>query len=453
MVVVAIAATLLALAGALATAAAVSGAFSANGWTTRLPMLGLTVNVPGLLRLATSPLGRRLLDGRALNSPIGQLRLARHDRALIVFCAPCRFNDPRLASQTVTIPALELRLTAAGPRRIDGALSVAGTTLTLVADLHVSGVDLAWELAASDVAPLVRLFAAAVPEAQRAQIDGRIRAYGKLHLPSLRAASSMDIDGFAVSGLGTETLQTGLFEHGCRAAGGRMTAQLNGGGTRHWIALEALGLRLPAAVIGAEDQRFYAHAGIDTQELDGVLASIDLREMRGASTLSQQLARTLFTGGERTLARKLRETLYAVEMERTLGKDRIFALYLNTVDWGPGVCGAKAAARAYFRKSPAQLSTLEAAWLAGALRNPYIAYDSEFRRSAPDLQRAHWVVRQMRDLPRAERNLALRGWLEFPGAARGAPRGQAADSASIAGASFVESPHDSGVMVRSSGRH
>jgi len=422
-----------ALAGALAIAAAVSGVFSRpeNGWTTRLPMLGLTVNVPGLLRLATSPLGRRLLDGRALNSPIGQLRLARHDRALIVFCAPCRFNDPRLASQTVTVPALELRLTSAGSRRIDGALSVAGTTLTFVADLHVSGVDLAWELPATDIAPLIRLFGAAVPEAQRAQIDGRIRAYGKLHLPSLRAVASMNIDGFAVSGLGTETLQAGLFEHGCRAAGGRMTAQLNGEGTRHWIALEALGARLPAAVIGAEDQRFYVHAGIDTQELDGVLASIDLRETRGASTLSQQLARTLFTGGERTLARKLRETLYAVEVERTLGKDRILALYLNTVDWGPGLCGAKAAARAYFRKSPAQLTTLEAAWLAGALRNPHVAYDSEFRRAAPDLQRAHWVVRQMRELPRAERDLALRGRLQFSGAARAA-RGQAANSASIA---------------------
>ena len=84
--------------------------------------------------------------------------------------------------------------------------------------------------------------------------------------------------------------------------------------------------------------------------------------------MTQQLARTLFTGGEKTAARKLRELLYAIEMERTLGKPRILELYLNTVDWGPGLCGARAAARTYFRKRPEQLTPLEAAWLAGILR-------------------------------------------------------------------------------------
>ena len=121
---------------------------------------------------------------------------------------------------------------------------------------------------------------------------------------------------------------------------------------------------LPAAVLAAEDQRFELHPGYDDIELASLLASVEPEGLRrGASTLTQQLARTLFTGGEKTVARKLRELLYAIEMERTLGKPRILELYLNTVDWGPGLCGARAAARTYFRKRPEQLTPLEAAWL------------------------------------------------------------------------------------------
>jgi hypothetical protein len=135
-----------------------------------------------------------------------------------------------------------------------------------------------------------------------------------------------------------------------------------------------------------------------------VLASIDEQGLtRGASTISQQLARTLFTGGERTGARKLRELLYAVEMERTLGKDMILALYLNTVHWGSGICGADAAARTYFGKPPRQLTPLEAAWLAAILPNPERAFDEEFLANAPDRDRAARVLQQMRSLPTAER--------------------------------------------------
>ena len=124
---------------------------------------------------------------------------------------------------------------------------------------------------------------------------------------------------------------------------------------------------------------------------------------RGGSTITQQLARTLFTGGERTAVRKLRELLYAIEMERTLGKARILELYLNTVDWGPGLCGARSAARAYFGKSPARLTALEAAWLAGVLRNPHDAWDQQFAARQPDRARATQVLMQMRDWPKRQR--------------------------------------------------
>jgi membrane peptidoglycan carboxypeptidase len=101
--------------------------------------------------------------------------------------------------------------------------------------------------------------------------------------------------------------------------------------------------------------------------------------------------------------RKLRELLYAIEMERTLGKARILELYLNTVDWGPGLCGARGAARAYFGKPPARLTALEAAWLAGVLRNPHAAWDQQFQARQPDRERAIQVLMQMRDWPKRER--------------------------------------------------
>ncbi len=96
-----------------------------------------------------------------------------------------------------------------------------------------------------------------------------------------------------------------------------------------------------------------------------------------------------------------------------LGKRRILELYLNTVDWGPGLCGAKAAARAYFRKAPSRLTPLEAAWLAGILRQPHAAWEQQFLARSPERERATQVLMQMRDLPRRERERWARGPLAF----------------------------------------
>jgi membrane peptidoglycan carboxypeptidase len=161
--------------------------------------------------------------------------------------------------------------------------------------------------------------------------------------------------------------------------------------------------------------RYFKHPGYDLLEaraaLQGKLAAQDAR--RGGSTITQQLARTLFLDQERTVLRKLRETLYAVEMEQTLGKQRILALYLNTVDWGPGICGAGEAARVYFGKTPGKLRVEQAAWLAGILRNPHVAWQEEYVTAQPRMQRVAWVVRRMRGLPRAERIAALQRPLRF----------------------------------------
>jgi hypothetical protein len=356
---------------------------------------------------------------------VGVLAFTREEDTLVVRCAPCRVNDPRLASKTVALPPIELRATRRAGiesnRLLDLRLAALDVQADAVATLAPTGIELAWSLPATPVAAVYRVLADAVPEARFARIDGRIEASGRLALPSLRAATALRVDGFEVGGLATERLADGWFAFACHAADGAPRTLTSGEGERGWLDRDALGLLLPAAVLAAEDQRFLQHPGYDPVEITDALAAIDLDgpddgvagaqavemrsgdRLRGASTITQQLARTLFTGGERTAARKLRELLYAVEMERTLGKERILLLYLNTVDWGPGLCGARAAARTYFGKRPAQLTPLEAAWLAGILRAPHGAYERQYLGGAPDTERARRVLMQLREMPKAER--------------------------------------------------
>jgi hypothetical protein len=412
---------------ALALVLATSGAFDrrAGAWIVpvrALPGVTVEANVAGLVRLATSPLGLRLLDGRRLTTRVGHLALAREHDTLVVRCAPCRINHPRLASKTVGLPPIELRATRRAGiesnRLLDLRVAALDVAVDAVAQLSPIGIALDWSLPATPIAAAYRVLADAVPEARIARIDGRVQASGRLALPSLRASNELRIDGVEVGGLATERLQDGWFAFGCRAADGTPRTLTSGEGEPGWLDRGALGPLLPAAVLAAEDQRFLQHAGFDPVEITQALAAADRdhdtaevappstaieRPLRGASTLTQQLARTLFTGGERTAARKLRELLYAVEMERTLGKERILLLYLNTVDWGPGLCGARAAARTYFGKRPAQLTPLQAAWLAGILRAPHAAHARQFRGGLPDPERARWVLMQMRDLPKHER--------------------------------------------------
>jgi len=369
-----------------------------------VPGLRVKLSVPGLVRFATSPVALRLLDGRTADSRIGRLHFARDGSALRVACAPCRIDEPRLAAQRVSIDRLQLRLVQLDARTIAGELRGGDVEVSFTARLQPERIDVDWRLPPTEIAAIYRLLESAIPEAHLARIDGRLDARGSLRLPQRRARIEAGIDGLAVDGLGTEKLASGTVGFACPDAAGLPMSRRVTPGEGRWISPAGSGALLAAAVLAAEDQRFREHEGFDRTEIASVLASIDGEApSRGASTISQQLARTLFTGGGRTGARKLRELLYAVEMERTLGKGMILALYLNTVHWGPGICGADAAARAYFGKRPGELTPLEAAWLASVLPNPQRAYDDVFLVRSPDGSRAVRVLQQMRGLPRRER--------------------------------------------------
>jgi hypothetical protein len=400
-------AALLVVASALLTLASL-GVFAAppGAWTTELQIAGLNarVNVAGLVRLATLPGTAHLLDGRSVPNRSGTLRFARDGQALRVTCAPCRLRHRDLASVPVQLRSVALEVRREGDA-LEGAVVIDAIRIPIDARLRASSIDLAWQLPPTELGVLYRALGDAVPEAAFARIDGMVHAQGTLSLPSGRGSARWSAEGLEVGGLGTEALQYGGFRYSCSQRDGRTKLTITGDGEPAWITADAMGPYLAAAVLAAEDQRFRQHAGYDEHSVAAVLADLeDGRPKRGGSTITQQLARTLFTGGERTAVRKLRELLYAIEMERTLGKARILELYLNTVDWGPGLCGARAAARAYFGKAPARLSALEAAWLAGVLRSPHAAWEQQFAARQPDRARATQVLMQMRDWPKRQRD-------------------------------------------------
>ena len=186
-----------------------------------------------------------------------------------------------------------------------------------------------------------------------------------------------------------------------------LTAQRAGGGwSQHWVPYERVSANLKRAVIAAEDAGFAEHSGVEWDALEKAWERNQKAEARvekineqierrlqkppvgapratparatprpqpkvvGGSTITQQLAKNLFLGGERSLLRKGQEFIVTYMLEGLLGKQRIFEIYLNNVEWGEGVFGAEAAARHYFHVGADRLAPAAAARLAVMLPAP-----------------------------------------------------------------------------------
>ncbi|HEY5932984.1 MAG TPA: biosynthetic peptidoglycan transglycosylase [Kofleriaceae bacterium] len=156
------------------------------------------------------------------------------------------------------------------------------------------------------------------------------------------------------------------------------------------VALSEVSPYLVCAVVKAEDRGFFRHAGFEWGQVRKAVSGYLVGYAKiGGSTITQQLARNLFLGPERSIHRKLREGLITRRLERALDKRRILELYLNAVEWGDGVWGAKQAARRYFDKLPAELGPLEAVFLASLLPAPRAAL------AGKNLARARGVQRRV----------------------------------------------------------
>jgi monofunctional biosynthetic peptidoglycan transglycosylase len=164
---------------------------------------------------------------------------------------------------------------------------------------------------------------------------------------------------------------------------------------QQWIRYRRISPNLTRAVLVAEDAAFWQHDGLDYNELQ---KSVELdwargRLVRGASTITQQLAKNLYLSPSRNPLRKFRELIIARRLEVELTKTRILELYLNVIEWGDGIYGVDAAARAYFGTSASSLSVEEAALLAGAIINPRVLTPA--RPTARLLRRQQIILRRM----------------------------------------------------------
>nr|WP_246294652.1 biosynthetic peptidoglycan transglycosylase [Schlegelella koreensis] len=239
------------------------------------------------------------------------------------------------------------------------------------------------------MADVVAAFGDALGDLRHARIAGRAGVEIRVALPSGRFAIEPRLEGLGVAGLGAEALLGAAPAPACGRPAARALRPTS------WVA---------RAVLAAEDQRFHEHPGYDLDEMSAAWSGVaepDERR-RGASTITQQLAKLLYTGDDRTMARKLRELLHASDLERALGKARILELYLAIAPWGDRQCGAEAAAWHYFGRPAAALDAAEAVWLASLLRNP----ERELVRwsgAAPPTTRLAAIAHGMRPLGRAAR--------------------------------------------------
>jgi len=172
-----------------------------------------------------------------------------------------------------------------------------------------------------------------------------------------------------------------------------------------WVPYSRISPQLKRAVIVSEDIRFFSHGGFDDAEMKAALQDAwEEKELpRGASTITQQLAKNLWLSASYNPLRKVKEAILTHQLETHLGKRRILELYLNVAELGRGIYGAEAAARRYYHRSAASLSERQAAELAASLPRPKSwhpgvdsrAYQRKVRIIQRRMAKARWLWREV----------------------------------------------------------
>ncbi len=178
------------------------------------------------------------------------------------------------------------------------------------------------------------------------------------------------------------------------AAGGELLAELHDGRVSEPVPLDDIPPLVVQAVLAAEDADFFDHRGVDFSAIVSAFVDNILNDtQRGGSTITQQVVKQNFVGNELTIRRKVTEAFVAAELERRYTKEQILEFYLNSVYFGSGAYGVKAAAREFFQKDLDQLTVEEAATLAVLVRNPSL-YNPR-KRAGIVLERRDSVIDQM----------------------------------------------------------
>ena len=171
--------------------------------------------------------------------------------------------------------------------------------------------------------------------------------------------------------------------------------------TRTWENLNRISIHAPIAVVAAEDQKFPIHWGFDRESIEEAwVERANGIRVRGASTISQQVAKNLFLWPGRSFIRKGVEAYFTALIELFWPKRRIIEVYLNIAEFGNGIFGITAAGKTFFKKTPIRLTRRECALLAAVLPNP-----KRFRAARPSdyvLRRTEWIHKEMDRLDRAK---------------------------------------------------
>jgi len=246
-----------------------------------------------------------------------------------------------------------------------------------------------------------------VPAEEGPRLSGalgfRLALAGPLHRPpEWQVAADLDLAGLRRSAQAADPLfLQGTFTWWPPAAdGGTGRGVVVGPENPSFVPVAELPAHVIRAVTTSEDAGFFAHRGFDFEEMKNALAeAAGAGRTRGASTITQQLAKNLFLSRERTIARKVREAFLTLALEASLPKTRLLEIYLNIVEWGPGVHGIGEAARHWFGKDARALTPREAAFLASVIPSPmrFHAYYATGEISGAFLERVDGLLVKMRD--------------------------------------------------------
>jgi hypothetical protein len=289
----------------------------------------------------------------------------------------------RRVGGTVEIP--EIRATVAGAA-LSGSIAVRDLAADPVVDLEVGvqHLDFVQLLGASGLAvpESLEIPAGADRDLGSATIDLRVR--GRLSNPaSLAVSQKIDFKPPRQMPPGIARLRGDFIFRSEDGAGPHRPIDVSPAST-DFIPLGEVPPLFVRTLLLAEDAGFYGHRGIDLRELPSALLTDWSRggAARGASTITQQLAKNLFLSRDKQLGRKLQELAITFLLESALGKNRILEIYLNIIEWGPDLRGLRPAARRYFDREPGALTPAEMAFLVAIIPGP-IKYQSSFAHGTP----------------------------------------------------------------------
>lgn len=372
-------------------------------WGDAILLTGLSGSFEEGLRSADGGwLGPGRAAGFTMEPPVDWIRGAAtvdvdaRDGLAVSLSGTFTVDHPRLSTRAVRLPPLQAEMEGT-LERLEGQATLGD----LVLDVRVEDPVLSLTLASSDARQVLGIVEDIIPELKDAELRGTLGGSASWNRETDAWTLEPHLEGLAVQGAvpNLEQLRWGRFSYRAWDTDGQPIVRASGEGTSDWTSLRDVSEHLPAAIVAAEDSAFYRHKGYDPKAIQAAIVSNQEAGsvVRGGSTLTQQLAKNLFLSGERTLERKLRELLLAVELDRALGKDRVMELYVNVVEWGPEIWGVQQASDIYFARRPATLPPNEAAFLAAILPSPRTFYTEWYLRGRAGSFKMDWVLTNMAD--------------------------------------------------------